>query len=366
MKPDEFLIIKNGVVQRLPDHARAGARGSTGGTSSSRARRSRTAARTPTAGAACSSSACLTCRCCRASNDRTWDDLIAATDSGIAIIGDGSFSIDQQRYNAQFGGQLFYEIKGGKIVGMLKDVAYQMRTPEFWNSMDMIGGQVELRGLGLASSTARDSRARSNAVSHGSRAGALPQRQRHQHRPKGVRDPIDETLQHHRGPSGPERLLDSRASRQRAAPSSRARKRRRSIERVVTMSKADGIDVQVGGGYTTNVRFADNQMSTAGARHRFHRRRAELVREEARGRADERDLRRGARAPRSTSPNALAKLAPDDPGSDADARPAAITGTVKAYFPSVAAMSAGRPRDASRSRRSSRHAARRPHAPPAS
>src|ERR1035438_6292521 len=46
--------------------------------------------------------------------DRKWDDLIAATDKGIAIIGDGSFSIDQQRYNAQFGGQLFYEIKGGK------------------------------------------------------------------------------------------------------------------------------------------------------------------------------------------------------------------------------------------------------------
>ena len=36
---------------------------------------------------------------------------------------------------------MFYEIKGGKIVGMLKDVAYQMRTPDFWNSMDMIGGK---------------------------------------------------------------------------------------------------------------------------------------------------------------------------------------------------------------------------------
>ena len=73
--------------------------------------------------------------------DLGWDDLIAATDRGIAIIGDGSFSIDQKRYNAQFGGQVFYEIKGGKIVGMLKDVAYQMKTPEFWASLDMIGGQ---------------------------------------------------------------------------------------------------------------------------------------------------------------------------------------------------------------------------------
>jgi TldD protein len=73
--------------------------------------------------------------------DRKYEDLIAATDRGIAIVGDGSFSIDQQRYNAQFGGQVFHEIKGGKIVGMLKDVAYQMRTPDFWNSMDMIGGK---------------------------------------------------------------------------------------------------------------------------------------------------------------------------------------------------------------------------------
>jgi len=44
-------------------------------------------------------------------SDTSWDDLIAATNRGIAIIGDSSFSIDQQRYNAQFGGQLFYEIR---------------------------------------------------------------------------------------------------------------------------------------------------------------------------------------------------------------------------------------------------------------
>jgi TldD protein len=73
--------------------------------------------------------------------------------------GDGSFSIDQQRYNAQFGGQLYHEIKGGKIVGVLKDVAYQIRTPDFWNSMDMIGGKRSYE-LGGSSSTARDSRRR--------------------------------------------------------------------------------------------------------------------------------------------------------------------------------------------------------------
>jgi len=98
--------------------------------------------------------------------EQSWDDLIAATDRGIAIVGEGSFSIDQQRYNAQFGGQLFYEIKGGKITGMLKDVAYQMRTPEFWNSMDMIGGKSSYQ-LGGAFNDGKGQPSQSNAVSHG-------------------------------------------------------------------------------------------------------------------------------------------------------------------------------------------------------
>lgn len=98
--------------------------------------------------------------------DIGWDDLIAATDRGIGIMGDGSFSIDQQRYNAQFGGQLFYEIRGGKITGMLKDVAYQMRTPDFWNSMDMIGGKKSYM-MGSAFFDGKGQPGQVNAVSHG-------------------------------------------------------------------------------------------------------------------------------------------------------------------------------------------------------
>ena len=99
--------------------------------------------------------------------DLSADDLIAATDNGIYIIGRGSYSIDQQRYNFQFGGQAFYEIKDGKITGMLKDVAYQGRTPEFWNSMDMIGGQSSYR-LNGSFGDAKGQPSQSNAVSHGS------------------------------------------------------------------------------------------------------------------------------------------------------------------------------------------------------
>ena len=72
-------------------------------------------------------------------------EMIKDVENGIYIIGDGSFSIDQQRYNAQFGGQLFYEIKNGRITRMLEDVTYQMRTPEFWNACAGVCDQRDYR-----------------------------------------------------------------------------------------------------------------------------------------------------------------------------------------------------------------------------
>ena len=98
--------------------------------------------------------------------DRTWDDMVAATDKGIAMIGRSSYSIDQQRYNAQFGAQVCYEIKGGKIVGQLKDVAYVMRTPEFWNAIDLIGGKSSYE-LGGTFNDGKGQPGQANAVSHG-------------------------------------------------------------------------------------------------------------------------------------------------------------------------------------------------------
>ena len=57
--------------------------------------------------------------------DISLDDIVAATDRGILIRNSGSWSIDHQRYNFQFSGQAFHEVRNGKIVGMLRDVAYQ-------------------------------------------------------------------------------------------------------------------------------------------------------------------------------------------------------------------------------------------------
>jgi len=94
------------------------------------------------------------------------DDLIGGVDNGILIYGDGSFSIDQQRYNFQFGGQTFWEIKRGKIMGMLRDVAYQSRTTDFWGACDALGGPATYQ-LGGTFSDGKGEPGQSNAVSHG-------------------------------------------------------------------------------------------------------------------------------------------------------------------------------------------------------
>jgi predicted Zn-dependent protease len=106
--------------------------------------------------------------------DASVEDLVSGIENGILIDGDGSFSIDQQRFNAQFGGQVFKEIKNGRITGPLKDVAYQMRTPEFWNGMDMIGGPSTYF-LGGSFNDGKGQPSQSNAVSHGCPAARFRQ-----------------------------------------------------------------------------------------------------------------------------------------------------------------------------------------------
>lgn len=94
-------------------------------------------------------------------------EMIKDVENGIYIVGDGSFSIDQQRYNFQFGGQLFYEIKNGEIIGMLRDVAYQSNTQEFWNSCSAICDQSDYR-LGGSFFDGKGQPGQVSAVSHGS------------------------------------------------------------------------------------------------------------------------------------------------------------------------------------------------------
>jgi TldD protein len=94
------------------------------------------------------------------------EEMIKNVERGIYIVGNGSYSIDQQRYNFQFSGQLFYEIRNGQIAGMLKDVAYQANTQEFWNSCAAICDERDYR-LGGSFFDGKGQPPQSNAVSHG-------------------------------------------------------------------------------------------------------------------------------------------------------------------------------------------------------
>jgi TldD protein len=97
----------------------------------------------------------------------TPDQMVAGVEKGIYIVKDSSYSIDQQRYNFQFGGVLFFEIKNGKIAGMLKDVAYQSNTQEFWNSCVQVCDERDYR-LNGSFFDGKGQPGQSSAVSHGS------------------------------------------------------------------------------------------------------------------------------------------------------------------------------------------------------
>ena len=70
----------------------------------------------------------------------TWklDDLIADTEDGIYMDSNRSWSIDDKRYNFQFGTEIGYEIKHGKMGRMLRNCTYTGITPEFWNNCDAV------------------------------------------------------------------------------------------------------------------------------------------------------------------------------------------------------------------------------------
>jgi TldD protein len=98
--------------------------------------------------------------------DVTLDDIVSDTRHGIVVKNRGSWSIDHQRYNFQFSGQAFYEVQNGKIVRMLRDVAYQANTPVFWNSMDLIGGKSSY-WMGGSFTDGKGEPSQVSSVSHG-------------------------------------------------------------------------------------------------------------------------------------------------------------------------------------------------------
>ena len=96
----------------------------------------------------------------------TTDEIIAGVERGIYVVGDKSWSIDMQRYNFQFTAQRFYRIENGRLAGMVKDVAYQATTTDFWRSMARVGGPSTWV-LGGAFNCGKGQPGQVAAVSHG-------------------------------------------------------------------------------------------------------------------------------------------------------------------------------------------------------
>jgi TldD protein len=85
----------------------------------------------------------------------------------VLIDGRGSYSIDQQRYNGQFGGNAFWEVKNGKKTRMVSNVTYNAITTDFWGNLDAISGKDswEMHGTG---GDAKGQPTQTNSISHGS------------------------------------------------------------------------------------------------------------------------------------------------------------------------------------------------------
>jgi TldD protein len=71
------------------------------------------------------------------------EQLIASTDRGILMQTNRSWSIDDKRYNFQFGCEIGWEIKNGKRVRIVKNPSYSGITTEFWNALDAICSREE-------------------------------------------------------------------------------------------------------------------------------------------------------------------------------------------------------------------------------
>ena len=96
----------------------------------------------------------------------TFDDLVADVSDGVYMETNKSWSIDDKRLNFQFGTQIAWEIKDGKLGRMLRDATYTGITPQFWGKLDAVGGPEAWRLYGLTN-CGKGQPGQSAHVSHG-------------------------------------------------------------------------------------------------------------------------------------------------------------------------------------------------------
>ena len=75
--------------------------------------------------------------------DSSLDEIVSETDDGVYMSTNRSWSIDDKRLNFQFGCEVGWEVKKGKLGRMLKNPTYTGITPQFWGTLDMLAGGEE-------------------------------------------------------------------------------------------------------------------------------------------------------------------------------------------------------------------------------
>jgi TldD protein len=65
-------------------------------------------------------------------------DLIAATEDGLYLETNRSWSIDDRRLHFQFGTEVGRLIKDGELAGLVRNPTYAGITPQFWGAMDAV------------------------------------------------------------------------------------------------------------------------------------------------------------------------------------------------------------------------------------
>jgi TldD protein len=96
----------------------------------------------------------------------TLEDLLGDVNEGVYMETNRSWSIDDKRLNFQFGTQIAWEIKAGKLGRMLRDATYTGITPRFWGSLDAVAGRDSWRLYGLTN-CGKGQPGQSAHVSHG-------------------------------------------------------------------------------------------------------------------------------------------------------------------------------------------------------
>ncbi len=73
----------------------------------------------------------------------SFEDLLADSEDALYLATNRAWSIDNRRLNFQFGTEIAWDVKGGRLAQMYKNPSYTGITPEFWSSCNAVCGSAD-------------------------------------------------------------------------------------------------------------------------------------------------------------------------------------------------------------------------------